>query len=295
LRGVPSSARARFRSRLAPALLIVAWLAALSGCALMRLGYGQLDTYAAYTADEYFDLDSRQKQEFLDRFDRLHAWHRREQLPEYAAFLTEARNRFDRGATREDVAWLMDGVEERYRAIVRRGADDAAALLSTVTPQQIGALQARWEKDNRKFVREHHLDGTQEERRAARAKRAVARIENWTGSLADDQVNRVVALSDRSPPTERLRYDERVRRQQEFLRLLELRGKGEVFATRLRQWLLDWESGRTPQAAQQFRETRERRIDLYLAAARMLTPEQRAHLASRVQDYIGDFTRLAGR
>jgi len=293
--GLLSSATLLHFARRVAALLLAVSLAALSGCALMRLGYGQLDTYAAYTADEYFDLDSRQKQDFLDRFDRLHEWHRRKQLPEYAAFLTEARRRFDRGVTHDDVEWLMTGVEERYRAIVRRGADDAAAVLTTVTPQQIGALELRWDKDNRKFVREHHLDGTRQERRAARAERAVSQIENWTGSLNEEQVQKVVALSNQAPPVERLRHEERLRRQREFLKLMELRANREVFAGRLRQWLLDWESGRSPDARRQFREARENRIELYLAIAHMLTPAQRAHLAARVTDYIGDFTRLAER
>ena len=295
LNGRPSSAALPGVARLAAALVVAACLAALGSCALMRFGYGQLDTYAAYTADQYFDLDSQQRQEFRDRFDRLHEWHRRRQLPEYAAFLAEARARLDRGVAREDVAWLIAGVEERYRAIVRRSADDAATLLSTVTSQQMRALQQRWDKDNRRFAREHYLDGSREERRAERAKRALAQIENWTGSLDDDQVQRVVALTNQASGIERLRHEERMRRQREFLQLMELRGKRDIFATRLRQWLLDWEAGRTPDEARQFREAREKRIDFYLAVARMLTPAQRAHLAGRVQDYIGDFTRLAER
>ena len=40
-------------------------------------------------ADEYFDLDARQKQEFLARFERLHEWHRYEQLPEYVSYIED--------------------------------------------------------------------------------------------------------------------------------------------------------------------------------------------------------------
>ena len=122
--------------RLARTLAVLAACAlSLAGCNLLYLGYSQLDSYATWYADEYFDLDLRQKQEFRTRFDRLHAWHRYEQLPDYAAFLTETKSRVERGLTRSDFLWVVGGAQERYRTIVRRSADDAAAVLMTITPE----------------------------------------------------------------------------------------------------------------------------------------------------------------
>ncbi len=262
---------------------------------MLRLGYGHFDTIAASTADDYFDLDPVQKHEFNTRFERLHQWHRREQLPEYAAFLKDANARVQKGVTRADVVWFLNGLDERYRTIVKRGADDAVALLVTVTPAQIDALQRRWEKDNQKFIREHRLDGTPDDQRRERAKRTLTQIRDWTGSLSDEQEQRIIAMSNQPPSIARARHEERVRRQREFLKLMELRGNREVFATRLREWLLNWEDGRTPEQAKLFREAREKRIGIYLAVANMLTPDQRTHLGNRVQGFIGDFTKLAER
>ncbi len=281
--------------RVAGWLTLAVAIASAAGCALVRLGYGHLDMFAASTADDYFDLDPVQKHEFNTRFDRLHEWHRRDQLLEYAAFLKDANARIQKGLTRPDVVWFMDGLDERYRTIVRRGIDDAVALLVTVTPAQIDALQRRWEKDNRKFIREHRLDGTPDEQRRERAKRTLTQIRDWTGNLTDEQEQRITAMSNQPPSTAKLRHEERVRRQREFLKLMELRGNREVFATRLRQWLLNWEDGRTPEHAKLFKEAREKRIDIYLATANMLTPAQRTHLGNRVQGFVGDFSRLTER
>ena len=276
------------------ATMIVA-VAFAGGCTMMRLGYSHLDTFAASMADDYFELDQSQKHEFNTRFDRLHEWHRREQLPEYAAFLKEANTRLQKGVTREDVAWMLDGLDERYRAIVRRGFDDAVALLVTVTPPQLEVLQRRWERDNAKFIREHRLNRSPEEQRSERAKRTIKQIEEWTGDLSEEQEQRLAAISNKPPSIERSRQEERLRRQREFLKLMELRGNREAFAKQLRHWLLNWEDGRTPEQAKLFKEAREKRIEIYVAAANMLTPAQRTQLASRVQGYIGDFTRLAER
>jgi len=277
----------------ARALALLLCVAALAGCSLLRLGYGQLDHIAAWMADDYFDLDSPQKAEFHKRFGRLHQWHRQEQLPDYSAFLRDIKARVEKGLAREDVVWVTDGVRARYRALARRGADDAAALLLTITPPQIEALKRRFEQDNRKFVREHRLDGTMEDQRRAQAKRAVDQVEDWVGSLSHDQEERIAALAAGAPLVHRLRHEDRQRRQREFLALLEQRGNPAEFAARLRDWLTDWEKGRAPQNQRLMSEAWEQRIAYFVAVDRMLTAPQRAHLSRRLQGHIDDFTRLA--
>src|SRR5688572_17900422 len=98
-------------------------LVVLTGCTMIRVGYGHLDSYAAWKADEYFDLDAQQKDEFARRFNRLHEWHRYEQLPDYAAFIAQARKRLDRPLGREDLEWFIEGIRQRYARIVTRAAD----------------------------------------------------------------------------------------------------------------------------------------------------------------------------
>lgn len=276
-------------------ILLAFLLATLPGCSTIRLGYGQADSIAAWTADEYFDLDGRQKDEFLARFERLHEWHRYEQLPEYASFLTAAKNRLQSGFKREDVIWFAEGVKTRFRLIVNRGAADAADILATLTPAQLDALQRQWDKVNRKFVREYRLDDTLQEQQRAQAKRMLSRIQDWTGSLTYEQEQKIIALCNKLPLSDRLRYEDRLRRQREFLRLLELRGKPGEFAPRLRHWLLNWEEGRTPKYERQYAEWSEKRVQFLLEVNRMLTPGQRARVLHRLQDYVEDFHALARR
>ena len=260
---------------------------------MVRIGYNQLDTLAAWTADEYFSLDPAQKNQFQTRFARLHDWHRHDQLPDYAQLLAEAQARLEKGITRDDVFWMIEAVKARYRRIVAQSAPDAAALLMTLTPEQIDALKQQWAKDNRKFVREYVLDGKPEERRRARVKRTVDQIERWTGRLTDEQERRIAALTDTLPESAQLRHEDRLRRQREFLQLLELRRNREHFINELRRWLTDWESGRSPGFAQRYARTVELRAEMVVAVDRMLTAEQRAHVVGRVQNYIDDFRALA--
>jgi hypothetical protein len=260
---------------------------------MLRFAYGQLDTFALWTVDDYFDLDPEQKHAFQKRFDRLHEWHRYEQLPDYAVFLTSAGARVQKGLAREDIAWISEGLRERYRAIIRRGADDAAALLLTVTHAQLDVLQRQFEKDNRRFVREYHLEEGADQQRRAAAKRVLARIHDWTGSLSDDQEQKIAALAAELPMNHRLRLEDRMRRQRGFLQLMAQRGDSARFPAMLRHWLLNWEAGRAPEYERVWARWMEKQADFYVAVDRMLTPHQREHLAHRLQNYASDFTRLA--
>lgn len=280
-------------ARLAAPLLCAALV---SGCDMLAIGYGQVDTYVAWKADEYFDLDSRQKQEFRSRLDRLHAWHRYNQLPDYATFLRAAGGRVQKGLSVEDANWVAGGIEERYRVLVKRGADDAAAVLMSITPAQLEGLQKRWDKDNRRYAREHKVNGTLEEQREARTERELKRIKEWVGDLPPEQEKKIAALAHDLPLAPKLRYEDRLRRQREFVALMGQRGTdAKQFANRLGQWLLNWEEGRNPEYQRYFTEWRRKQAEFYVAVERTLTPPQRASLLRRVNRYADDFTQLAQR
>jgi hypothetical protein len=275
---------------------IASCIGMLASCSMMRLGYGHLDTFAAWRANEYFDLDARQKDEFLRRFNELHEWHRYEQLPDYVAFLGQTRTRLQQPLTREEVSWFVDGVKARYATIVARASDDAAALLRTINPAQLEALQRRWDKDNRRFAREYRLTGSEEDIKRARVRRTLEQTRDWVGTLGHKQEQRISAIVSALPMTEKLRYEDRVRRQREFIQIIAQRGESrEQFAGRLRQWLIGWDKGRAPEYDRRANEAFEQRVQLVIEIERMLKPHQRAIALNRLQDYIDNFTKLAER
>ena len=284
--------RPHFLLRSLAALLCAA---ALAGCSMVRIGYPQLDTIAGWTADEYFDLDVEQRLEFRRRFGRVHEWHRYEQLPDYARFLAETKSRLERGFTREDALWVTEGVRARYRTLAAYSADDAAALLMSITPAQLATLQERWGRLNRRFVREFRLEASEEEQRRGTGRRALSRIREWVGHLDDAQDQQILAWAAELPLVHGLRHQDRMRRQREFLQLMSQRGDAAQFAERLRRWLVNWEDGRDPRYDRLFSEWTQQQADLYAAVYGILLPHQRTAVAERLQGYINDFTYLARR
>ncbi len=280
----------RFRLLLCALLLSLA-----AGCSMVRLGYGQLDTLASWRAQDYFDLDPAQRDNFNQRFVRLQAWHRSEQLPDYARFLAETRKRAERGLQADDYLWLIDGIKARYGVIAARVAPDVAELLAGLTPAQIDHLRKELDKGNRKFLRDNRSNESLENRRQAQNRRTLNQLRDWVGTLSAEQEQRIAVLLREVPLTDRLRHEDRLRRQKEFLALLDTRdGDRRAFAARVRDWLVNWEQGRPPALARAFEESWRKRAEFHAAVDALLTPAQRAHLLRRLQNYSEDFIALAG-
>jgi hypothetical protein len=273
-------------------LLLLALVLAASGCSTVRLAYNQADHLAAWMADDYFDLNGEQEDAFRERFQRLHAWHRGNELPVYAAVLDDVQQRLRAGARADDVAWLVGTVQSRYRALVEHGAADAAQLLATLSDAQVDAARRRCERANRKYARENGVGATAEEQRKLRARRHLERIEHWTGSLDAMQAERVRALSRALPLDADVRYVERLRRQAEFLDLLQAR-RDPGFASRLRAWLEEWQRSRGRNADAQLARLAAARAGMYVEVVGLLTPEQRRHVDDVIERYRSRFRELA--
>ena len=102
-------------------------------------------------------------------------------------------------------------------------------------------------------------------------------------------------LAAEVPMNHRLRHEDRMRRQREFVQLMAQRDDPRKFAERLRAFLVNWDQGRSPEYHKAWDQWMRRQADFYVAVHRMLTPEQRAAVERRLQNYADDFTRLAQR
>jgi Family of unknown function (DUF6279) len=274
-------------------ILLILLAVLIAGCSALRLGYTQADVILGWRANTYFDLDSNQRRDFSARLDRLLAWHRYEQLPEYASFLTTAIGKAEHDLKPEDIAWFADGFRARYRIIVNRGVNDAAEILATLAPEQINALQKQFEKDNRKFTSENELESGTEKRKRARLKKMISQIEDWTGNLTHEQERKIATLLDPIPLIEHLHHRDRMRRQREFVEILKTHHAKPEFATRLHEFLLGWDHGRAPDYAQLSDDVADQRINFFVAVDKLLTHEQRLTMLSRLQKFADDCKTLS--
>ena len=194
-------------------------LLALSGCSMVRLAYDQAPNLLHWWIDGYVDVSGEQTPRLRDGIDRWFAWHRRTQLPEYAALLARAQREITEPMTPAAMcAWSAEA-ERRIDGALEEAVPAAAELLLSLTPGQLQHIERRMAKAN-EALRADYLQADAVERQRASFERAVARFETLYGRLEADQRERLAALLAGSTFDPERWIAERQLRQRDILRTL---------------------------------------------------------------------------
>jgi hypothetical protein len=191
----------------------------VSGCSALRIGYSQAPDLVYWWLDGYIDFNSAQTPRVRAALAQWFAWHRRTQLPDYAALLVRTQSEVlaDTSAARV-CEWQVDLVK-RANTAFDHAVPAAADILLTITPQQITHLERRYAKNNEEF-RDDYLQPDLRKRAELTLKRTVERAEMLYGRLDDAQRARMAQALTRSPFDPEAWFAERRQRQQEALQLL---------------------------------------------------------------------------
>ena len=277
------------RMRALPSLLAVLLLA---GCSALQLGYRNADTFLAWTVNDFFDLDHGQKEMLKPGIESLLAWHRTEQLPDYARFLDAIQARLGGPVTHADVNWLMDEARGRYLTAVERAVAEGAPVLAKLTPHQIDELEQRLKKENTKFA-DKYLKDDLAKRQKDRAERFIDNTEYWVGLLSDEQEKRIHEIAAEGATGYAQRLAERQRVQREMLAILREDNNAASLVPKLKAWIANWEGGRSAEARQAFTRAGEQTLRMMLAVTDTLGAQQREHAQKRLRSYAEDMCKLA--
>ena len=194
-------------------------LALVSGCSVLRIGYSQAPDLMYWWLDGHVDFNGAQTVRVREALGQWFAWHRRSQLPDYAAQLARAQAEVLVDTTPARVCEWQDEVIRRAQTAFEHAVPAAADILMTITPQQIQHIEHRYAKANDEF-RNDYLQPDPAQRAEAAVKRTVERIESLYGAIDDAQRSRIAAALARSPFDPELWFTERRLRQQDTLQIL---------------------------------------------------------------------------
>ncbi len=206
-----------FRSLIIGALFVP--LALLGGCSALRIGYAAAPELVYWRLDGYIDFNSAQTPRVRDAIGQWFAWHRRTQLPDYAAQFARAQAEVLADTTAARVCEWQAEIVKRAHTAFDRIAPAAAELMLTVRPEQIAYLEERYAKFNAEF-RDDFLQPEPRQRAEENLKRTVDRAETLYGRLDDAQRARLAEGLARSPFDADLWFAERRQRQFEVLQML---------------------------------------------------------------------------
>jgi len=269
----------------------------LQGCSAVRLGYGNADSLARWWIDQYVDLLPEQDALVRERLARYLAWHRRTQLPDYVSVLRQGQKFVAGQPATGDALALTDAIVRRGRTLAEQATPDIAEFLATVTPAQIERMAARLAEKNADYAKEARLADGESGQRKARYKRLLERAEYWFDDFSDEQKAALRRLIDGQASGSQFWYEERLRRQREWLDLVRLvqreRPPRERIVQLLRDYAARFDLPTEPVRLAQAKALRLAAAELAVAVQAMTTPAQRAHAEHKLGDLIRDFTELS--
>lgn len=281
-------------------LLGIVVMLLLQGCSAVRLGYNNVDSLARWWIDQYVDLSPEQDALLRERLSRLHLWHRRAQLPEYASLARQAQKIIAGQPTSSDALTLLDGVIRGGQVLAAQATPDIADFLLTLSPGQIERMAGQFAEKNAVFAREVQLADGESGQRKAQLKRVLERVEFWFGDFSDEQSMALRQFIEGQPIGTQFWYDERLRRQREWLELARLvqrtRPPREQLSYLLQQYAARFDLPSDQLRLAQAQSLRRNSAELFLLIHATATAEQRAHALHKLDDLANDFASLsAGR
>lgn len=201
-------------------LLLTLVLAVAPGCTRSLYGYfyRSADILLLRRINGYLDLSGEQETLAKKKLQRLHAWHRKSELPAYAQLLRQAAEKSRDGLDESEVVWLFKRMKDFERRIYKTTRQDTIDILLLLHEKQIAHLAEQFKESNEELEKQIALPAPK--RLARRVEKAIEQVEDWTGSLSSEQKQKIRATVQGMPDTSAVRLRYRKERQAEFILLL---------------------------------------------------------------------------
>ena len=206
-------------------MLILAPL--LAGCGVPFF-YNNLDTLISSQLEDYVELTPEQQAYFEREFEALWTWHRAEELPRYATDLENWALLVDDGVTETEVDQAFNRMQQWWQRVETRGRPASKAFIKRLQDTQIRGIAQAFQEENAKWDK-RGLGRSLESRQRRWAKNFERLLERFTGSLGRQQQEIIAFASKDYRPAHELWDEYRLRWQQEFLALIEMRHDPEAF------------------------------------------------------------------
>lgn len=262
----------------------------LTGC-VVRVAYNQLDWLALWYVEDYFDLDAAQEEQARQMISRTLDWHRETQLPHYANLMRTMLVGLDPPVEPAFLGERYSEVVGLWDELLRQIAPDIAALLKSLTDEQVESLFENLAEENEELARDYSGE-SRDERRAKQDKAIIKAFKRFTGKLSPEQE---ILVRTRTSRLHDLSADWLKRReawQREFRVVMAGRKSDPAFAARIADLMLNPNQFDSAGYRQLVIENQQASFGLVAAVLTSLSPRQSDHLRNHLETYAGDFDAL---
>lgn len=255
-------------------------LLALSGCASASTKVA--GWYITRQIDIYVDLTSEQRELVRPAVDKEIDRMRREDLPRWLDLMRGVRDAIQHGPTEQGALALQLKYDRLLDAAVMRLAEQFAPLFAELSPAQIDHFETKLVEHVDKMFKEQKLPP--DERREEQDETLIDNIEQLTGDLSDEQVEKILHAAHTQPDDRPARYKNDRNRAYQFVKFLRTDPSREAIEAELKRlWNTRFDALGPDFDLEQRREQQRRNL---LALDKLLTPEQREHAVEHLNSQL---------
>lgn len=270
-------------------LLLFVILVTLSACTFRKLAYSWADSYFLMQIDSSFDLTSAQESEARSHVKRLLDWHRTHQLPQYITFVSEVSDRTQRSLTHADIDWAYSEVVRLGTEMAKQASIPAGPFLASLENKQFENLAKNNGKRNKKRF-ERYFSGP-EKFIEHRDKSTRKHVKEWLGSINEKQSEIVKSYAADAWSFEKLRYENALNNQNDFLKTLKRQQTIEI-QSRIANTFLFPQSFQPETYRVAYQENRSRISQLVLDLQRFASVEQIRYFHKKLKELRQDFLEM---
>ncbi len=264
-------------------------LALLVGCSSTQFFYNRLDFLIPWYLSGYVDLDGSRRELLEDRVDAFLGWHRRSELPRYAALLARAEGALDSPVTAPVVEDLAIAAEAEWVRLRDRAVDELINVGEALDDEQVASFMATL-RERQVEYEEKYLDRDDETYREEACDSLIDNLEDYLGRIGRDRQRGICRHLEDLRRSDAVWLAER-QRWLDWLESTLQRPPG--WQTTLRERVGNWESTVSPTYLDIYRHNTALIYRVVAAAVDQRSERQDRHLRRKLAGLRRDLTELS--
>lgn len=267
------------------ARIVVLFLIVITAGCSSKLAYRYADWAVERQLFQYLELDRKQRKIVKAEIDRLHHWHRYQELPKYLTILNkiEAIVRQDSPVQASQLIAVEESIVPLWFSVVDTAGPFFIQVLSQLTPEQRQHLQQQIENDNKEEL-DRYVDLTASERHEKANSNMQESASDLLGKLRPEQLQLIEQWAGEVQLNAEVYQVDRLAWQKRFFTLMS-ESKNTDFIPRMAQ-LFNYRQPHWTKARQQaHHQSQAQRSKLFAQLLNQASPKQKKKLLKEIEQY----------
>lgn len=272
---------------------VISILLMVSSCSSTRLGYGFLDTYILWKIDGYVSLTQEQKKFTKAGINDFHTWHRKEQMPLYAAYMEQLKPKLNNtNLSGKIIHKETDELQKLLDESINYLMPTLVELAFSLSDDQIIELDRNLEKKRKKYTKQY-VSVEKNKLYKKRIDDLCKYMDPFFGRYTSQQKEWLDIWAQQL-----INYEERMVAQQEnwsanLLSALKNRTTKPVLHAQLKEIVLYRTDNWEPELNAILDKNQAQTYDLVATLVKSQTTKQRDKMNKKLDKYVSDFQHLS--